>query len=157
MSSLDTAAPATATQIPDDPAKPSESNVHYLSDTKMSFDIDESLNLQGGVDIVATNPDGTRREGRDLLVHHDHDPRHGPRGRRVRRGRSLNLETPKPGTEMNLPRRGLVSAAAKATSAARFVFAVAGDDGGANVYNSVESAPVDLSARWGAGRSSATR
>lgn len=60
VSSLDPMAPATALQIPDDPAKPSESNVHYLSDTKMSFDIDESLGLQGGVyDIVATNPDGT--------------------------------------------------------------------------------------------------
>ncbi|NUQ78004.1 MAG: hypothetical protein HUU21_31100 [Polyangiaceae bacterium] len=59
VSSLDDMAPATAVQIPDDPANPGESNVHYLSDTSMSFDIDESLNLEGGVyDIVATNPDG---------------------------------------------------------------------------------------------------
>ena len=60
VSSLDTMAPATAIQIPDDPAKPAESNVHFINETRMSFDIDESLNLQGGVyDIVATNPDGT--------------------------------------------------------------------------------------------------
>lgn len=66
---------------------------------------------------------------------------------------SLNLETPKAGTMMNIGRRGLVSAAAKATNASRFVFAIGGDDGAAMnpvVFNSVESAPVDLYGKMGA-------
>lgn len=65
---------------------------------------------------------------------------------------SLNLDTPKPGTSMNIGRRGLASGAAKATSAARFVYAVGGDDGQAPaaVFNSVESAPVDLFGKMGA-------
>lgn len=64
---------------------------------------------------------------------------------------SLNLQTPKPGTDMTVGRRGLVSGASKATSAARFVLAAGGDDGtAAMVFSSVESAPVDLYGKMGA-------
>jgi hypothetical protein len=55
---------------------------------------------------------------------------------------SLNLSTPRAGTPMNFARRALVGAAANATSAARFVYAIGGDDG-ATPYKSVEAAAVD--------------
>jgi hypothetical protein len=57
---------------------------------------------------------------------------------------SLNLSDPKPGTLMNVGRRALVSAAGNATSAARFVYAIGGDNGSTTTHSSVEFAPVDL-------------
>jgi hypothetical protein len=58
---------------------------------------------------------------------------------------SLNLNNPHQGTDMNLGRRALASAAGNATPAARYVYAIGGDDGTvANAYDSTEFAPVDL-------------
>ncbi len=58
---------------------------------------------------------------------------------------SLNLQTPVAGTDMNVARRALGSAAAKPTAAARFVYAIAGDDGtDPNTFNDVEFVSVDL-------------
>ncbi len=60
-------------------------------------------------------------------------------------GPSLNLQSPTFGTNLNVARRGLGSAAAKPNNASRFVYAIAGDDGtDANAFNDVESAPVDI-------------
>jgi hypothetical protein len=55
---------------------------------------------------------------------------------------SFNLSSPTAGPPMTVPRRALVSAAAKATAAQRFVYAIGGDDGGQIQYSSVEFAPV---------------
>ena len=58
---------------------------------------------------------------------------------------SLNIETPTAGTDMLIARRGLGSAAAKPTATARFLYAIAGDDGtAANTRTDVEFVPVDL-------------
>lgn len=58
---------------------------------------------------------------------------------------SLNLEVPKAGSKMTTPRRALGSAAAKPTTAARFLYAIAGDDGtAAGTKNDVEFVDVDL-------------
>ena len=63
---------------------------------------------------------------------------------------SLNLTATTFGTDMNVARRGLGSAAAKPTSAARFVYAVAGDDGtDPNTFDDVESVSVDLLGNMG--------
>jgi hypothetical protein len=58
---------------------------------------------------------------------------------------SLNIVSPRAGSTMTVARRALVGAAANASSASRFVYAIGGDDG-TNVaapFSSVESAPVD--------------
>lgn len=57
---------------------------------------------------------------------------------------SFNLSAPRAGTQMNFARRALVGAAANATNAARFVYAIGGDNGTAtSPYKSVEAAAVD--------------
>lgn len=58
---------------------------------------------------------------------------------------SLNLSAPIAGPTLNVGRRALVSAAVKATAAARFVYAVGGDEGDIpSALDSVEFAPVDI-------------
>lgn len=58
---------------------------------------------------------------------------------------SNNLPAGRPSQDLNLARRALVSAAVKATSASRFVYAIGGDDGtDANAMDSVEFAPVSV-------------
>jgi hypothetical protein len=58
---------------------------------------------------------------------------------------SLNLQTPSKGTDMLVARRALGSAATKPTAAARFVYAIAGDDGtDAGTKDDVEAVSVDL-------------
>lgn len=58
---------------------------------------------------------------------------------------SYNLATPRAGQELNVGRRALSSAAIQATGAARFVYAIGGDQGSAqSALDSVEFAPVDL-------------
>ncbi len=60
---------------------------------------------------------------------------------------SLNLSNPQPGTSLNVARRALVSGAVKATTAARFVYAVGGDGGPSDAnapFDSVEFASVDV-------------
>ncbi|HEY3237878.1 MAG TPA: IPT/TIG domain-containing protein [Polyangiaceae bacterium] len=62
-------------------------------------------------------------------------------------GPSLNLSLPKAGVAMNNARRALSSAAANATAAARYVYAVGGDPGRTRAttpYDSVEWVGVDL-------------
>jgi hypothetical protein len=58
---------------------------------------------------------------------------------------SLNLASPTVGTDMLVARRALVAASGKPTDAARFLYAIGGDDGVPNShFTSVESAPIDL-------------
>jgi len=58
---------------------------------------------------------------------------------------SYNLSAPRPGPALNVARRALSSSAIQATSAARFVYAIGGDNGSAaSPLSSVEFAPVDL-------------
>ncbi len=58
---------------------------------------------------------------------------------------SENLSEPVPGPALGTARRALVSAAVKATSASRFVYAIAGDTGASGTaLSSVEIAPVDV-------------
>jgi hypothetical protein len=58
---------------------------------------------------------------------------------------SYNLSAPRSGPALNVARRALSSAAIQATSAARFVYAIGGDNGNAaSPLSSVEFAPVDL-------------
>ena len=62
-------------------------------------------------------------------------------------GSSLNLTNPKAGPDMVVGRRALSAAAADATTAARFVYAIGGDGGKAvenAPFSSVEFAPVDV-------------
>jgi len=64
---------------------------------------------------------------------------------------SLNLNSPKAGTTMNVGRRALTSAAGDATVSARFVYAIGGDAGtAAGALDSYEFAPVDLFGKMGA-------
>ncbi|HEY3449937.1 MAG TPA: IPT/TIG domain-containing protein [Myxococcales bacterium] len=66
-------------------------------------------------------------------------------------GPSLNLSASRLGKPMLTGRRALVAAAGDATQAARFVYAIGGDSGGATptVFDSVESAPVDVFGNMG--------
>jgi hypothetical protein len=58
---------------------------------------------------------------------------------------SYNLSTPQPGPALNVARRALASSAIQATSAARFVYAIGGDQGDvSSALSSVEFAPVDV-------------
>ncbi len=58
---------------------------------------------------------------------------------------SENLSEPVTGPTLGTARRALVSAAVQATSASRFVYAIAGDTGASgSVLSSVEIAPVDV-------------
>ncbi len=60
-------------------------------------------------------------------------------------GSSDNLEAPVLAETMNTARRALTASAVKATGAARFIYAVGGDDGDvANAMNSVEFAPIGI-------------
>jgi len=64
---------------------------------------------------------------------------------------SLNLNSPHPGTMMNVGRRALSAASGNATPAARFVYAIGGDSGQpSGALDSVEFAPVDLFGNIGA-------
>ena len=66
---------------------------------------------------------------------------------------SLNLPAPRAGQSLNVARRALVAAAANATSAARFVYAIGGDGGAAAQgapFGSVELASVDAFGNQGA-------
>ncbi len=58
---------------------------------------------------------------------------------------SFNLSEPRAGTSMTVARRALGSAAVKATSASRFVYAIGGDSGDVGApLDSVEFAPIDV-------------
>jgi hypothetical protein len=58
---------------------------------------------------------------------------------------SLNLSAPTQGKDLITARRALVSAAVKATSAARFLYAIGGDSGQvSSALASVELAPIDV-------------
>lgn len=58
---------------------------------------------------------------------------------------SLNIADPKPGKDLLVGRRALMSAAVKATSAARFLYAIGGDTGQVSgALASVEFSPVDV-------------
>lgn len=66
---------------------------------------------------------------------------------------SLNLNDPAAGSDLTVGRRALAAAAADATSAARFVYAIGGDGGKATEdapFASVEFAAVDLAGKMGA-------
>ncbi|MEP7122114.1 MAG: kelch repeat-containing protein [Byssovorax sp.] len=63
---------------------------------------------------------------------------------------SLNLNSPKTGTAMNVGRRALSAASGNATPAARFVYALGGDDGtSAGALDTTEFASVDLFGKMG--------
>ena len=63
---------------------------------------------------------------------------------------SLNLNSPKIGTTMNVGRRALSGASGNATPAARFVYALGGDDGTpAGALDTTEFASVDLFGKMG--------
>ena len=66
-------------------------------------------------------------------------------------GSSLNLAQPRAGTQLTTARRALVSAAANANTAAKFLYAIGGDDAVATTtpFSSVEAAPVDFFANEG--------
>lgn len=58
---------------------------------------------------------------------------------------SYNLSTPRPGPALNVARRALASAAVRANSASRFVYAIGGDTGDVSgALDSVEFAAVDV-------------
>jgi hypothetical protein len=64
---------------------------------------------------------------------------------------SLNLNSPRAGTDMNVGRRALSAASGNATPAARFAYALGGDSGlSTDVLSSTEFAPVDLFGKMGA-------
>src|SRR6185436_3343590 len=66
-------------------------------------------------------------------------------------GPSLNLSTPQKGTDMVVGRRALAASSGNATSAARFVYAVGGDNGMVSgALDSTEFAPVDVFGKFGA-------
>ncbi|MEZ4310701.1 MAG: hypothetical protein R3F14_21880 [Polyangiaceae bacterium] len=67
---------------------------------------------------------------------------------------SFNLSSPKAGTDLVIGRRALVAAAADATTAARFLYAIGGDPGAgmaAAPLGSIEVASVDVVGNLGAG------
>jgi len=98
--------------------------------------IDGSTLAAGNVCIVrVTNPDGTYGDFSAIGVTTP----------------SLNLNSPKAGTTMNVGRRALSAASGNATPAARFVYALGGDDGTpAGALGSTEFASVDLFGNMGA-------
>jgi hypothetical protein len=100
-----------------------------------SITIDGSTLAAGDVCIArVTNPDGTYGEFSAIGVTTP----------------SLNLNSPHVGTMMNVGRRALSAASGNATPAARFVYALGGDDGGvAGALDSTEFAPVDLFGNMG--------
>jgi large repetitive protein len=102
----------------------------------MDMTIDGSGLSAGDVCVVTvTNPDGSYGEFSAIGVTTP----------------SLNLNDPAVGTDMNVGRRAVSSAAGKATPAARFVYALGGDDGQASgALDSTEFAPVDLFGKMGA-------
>lgn len=96
----------------------------------MTITVDGSGLTSGDVCVVRlTNPDGAYGEFSAVGVTTP----------------SLNLNNPSAGTDMNVGRRAVSSAAGKATPAARFVYALGGDDGtAAGALDTTEFAPVDL-------------
>lgn len=101
----------------------------------LSVTVDASTLAQGDICVLrVTNSDGTYADFSAIGVTNP----------------SLNLGAPQAGSNMTVARRGLVSSAAKATSAGRFVYAIGGDDGASTVLDSVESASVDLFGVMGA-------
>ena len=101
-----------------------------------SITIDGSVLAAGNVCVLrVTNPDGTYGDYSAIGVTTP----------------SLNLNSPKAGTMMNVGRRALSAASGNATPAARFVYALGGDDGtSAGALDSVEFASVDLFGKMGA-------
>lgn len=59
-------------------------------------------------------------------------------------GSSRNVPPSVTDDDMVTPRRALAAAAGRVTSQARYVYAIGGDDGGANLLTSVEASPVSL-------------
>jgi hypothetical protein len=101
-----------------------------------SITIDGSTLAAGDVCVVrVTNPDGTYGDFSAIGVTTP----------------SLNLNSPKGGTTMNVGRRALSAASGNATPAARFVYALGGDDGtSAGALDTTEFASVDLFGKMGA-------
>jgi hypothetical protein len=101
-----------------------------------SITIDGSTLAAGDVCVVrVTNPDGAFGEFSAIGVTTP----------------SLNLNSPKVGSVMNVGRRALSAASGDATTAARFVYAIGGDNGtAAGALDSYEFAPVDLFGKMGA-------
>lgn len=98
--------------------------------------IDGSALASGDVCVVrVTNPDASYGEFSAIGVTNS----------------SLNLNSPRAGTDMNVGRRALSAASGNATPAARFAYALGGDSGQAtDVFSSTEFAPVDLFGKMGA-------
>ncbi len=106
------------------------------SNCTQSITIDGSTLAAGDVCVVrVTNPDGTYGDFSAIGVTTP----------------SLNLNSPKTGTTMNVGRRALSAASGNATPAARFVYALGGDDGtSAGALDTTEFASVDLFGKMGA-------
>ncbi|HEX7840343.1 MAG TPA: hypothetical protein VF469_22850, partial [Kofleriaceae bacterium] len=106
------------------------------ADCTQAVTIDGSALAIGSVCVArVTNPDGTFNEFSAIGVTNS----------------SLNLDTPRKGSDMTVGRRALVAAAGNATAANRFVYAIGGDGGTvANALDSVEFAPVDRFGTLGA-------
>ncbi len=100
------------------------------SATGCQVTLDMSGTAQGAVCVITvTNADGSYGKFSALGVTNS----------------SLNLGTPVAGTDMNVGRRALLSAAVRANNASRYVYAIGGDDGqGGAPFQSVEFANVDL-------------
>lgn len=98
--------------------------------TSVDATFDASSLANGAVCIVrVTNSDGTYGEFSALTITNP----------------SQNLGMPALGTDLGTPRRAPAAASASATRAARFVYAIGGDDGGlAGALDTVESMPVDI-------------
>src|SRR5207244_13457009 len=95
-----------------------------------SVTIDASGLAAGDVCILrVTNPDGSYGEYSAIGVTNS----------------ALNLSSPVKGTDMGVGRRAPAAASGNATTAARFVYAIGGDNGtAAGALDSTEFAPVDL-------------
>jgi large repetitive protein len=117
------------------PTLTSVAPVCAASSCTQSIAIDGSTLAAGDVCVVrVTNPDGTYGDFSAIGVTTP----------------SLNLNSPKPGTMMNVGRRALSAASGNATPAARFVYALGGDDGtSAGALDSTEFASVDLFGKMG--------
>lgn len=121
---------ASGNPIADPPVTSQTETCATPTDCTITATIDGSALPQGAVCVVrVTNADGSWGEFSAIGVTNS----------------SFNLSQPKAGPAMKTARRALVSAAVKATSASRFVYAIAGDGGsGTSAFPSVEYAPVDV-------------
>ena len=121
---------AAGNPIADPPVTSQTETCATPTDCSISATVDGSALPQGAVCVVrVTNADGSWGEFSAVGVTNS----------------SFNLSQPKAGPTMKVARRALVSAAVKATSASRFVYAIAGDGGaGTSAFPTVELAPVDV-------------